>query len=187
MQNLAGDPDCDKYIESELTRCGIPLVHGVRTNTEVPYTITGALNGFTFRRAWYYWVVKGMMPLAHAIELYKHPVGKDDIRVVGYAGNIEPADPYPNTRIDPETGKIVMDQPTFDKNMEDCDRIEKRNVGFKSKFLLQYTCAVKPISEYPGYIASYHVDSELGLFLLAQHIRQLQPYPHPIIPDKWGD
>lgn len=41
---------------------------------------------FRFKRAWYYWMVGGYVPLNVALELYENPVGKKDIRVDGHAG-----------------------------------------------------------------------------------------------------
>jgi hypothetical protein len=41
---------------------------------------------FRFRRAWYYWMVSGYVPLNVAMEMYADPVGKKDIRVDGHCG-----------------------------------------------------------------------------------------------------
>lgn len=73
MRNLAGDKDCDKFIRAELTRCGIEIVEGERSTGEVPSSLTGRLGTFTFRRAWYYWIVNGPMPLDVAKRLYADP------------------------------------------------------------------------------------------------------------------
>ena len=73
MRNLAGNEECDQYIERELTRAGIEVVRGERMDTEVPASITGKLGDFTFKRAWYYWMVGGNVPLTVAEELYDDP------------------------------------------------------------------------------------------------------------------
>ncbi len=70
MINLAYDTQCDQFIEKELTRCGIPIVAtDERPHSDVPYTRIGQLGPFTFRRFWYYWSVKGIVPIQVAREL----------------------------------------------------------------------------------------------------------------------
>ena len=86
MENLAGRKDCDEYIRRELERCRIDIVEVELTRSEVPYTLEGRLGDFEFRRAWYYWVVRGSVPLEVAQEIYADPVGHTDIRVAGNAG-----------------------------------------------------------------------------------------------------
>ena len=86
MQNLAGNKECDVYIEQELERCEIESVRVERGHTEVPYTITGKLGSLVFTRGWYYWMISGKVPIAIANELYADPVGKEDIRVRGHCG-----------------------------------------------------------------------------------------------------
>lgn len=86
MKNLAGDKNCDDTIKLELRRAGIPFVKDARHTGEVPYSVTGCLGKFTFVRAWYYWMVRGNLPLEVAKELHENPVGKTDVRVVGHCG-----------------------------------------------------------------------------------------------------
>jgi len=86
MKNLAGVQECDKDIRKELTEAGIRMVAVPKGNTEVPFSVIGQLSYFTFRRAWYYWVVEGDVPLAVAQEMYATEVGKRDVRVVGHCG-----------------------------------------------------------------------------------------------------
>ncbi len=93
MKNLAGDKDCDGPIELELIRCGIEVVRDQPRDGEVPSSLRGALGKFSFRRAWYYWMVNGKVPLAMANELYEDPVGRTDIRVNGHCGCPAPGEP----------------------------------------------------------------------------------------------
>jgi hypothetical protein len=87
MRNLAGDPDCDRFIRDELQRALIPIKElDTPQKGEVPAKLQGELGPYTFERAWYYWIVRGDVPLAVAQELYQHPVGKADVRVVGHCG-----------------------------------------------------------------------------------------------------
>lgn len=86
MINLAGKQDCDKHIKQELQGAGIKVVPVEPVHTEVHYTLIGHLPGFEFRRAWYYWVVEGDVPIDIARELYVDPIGHTDVRVIGHCG-----------------------------------------------------------------------------------------------------
>lgn len=119
MINLAGVEDCDDDILIELEKAGIDI-YNLRepTNREVPYLYYGGIGGepldeeargfmdrhgiaidslkgfvsFTFERAWYYWIVRGYVPLDIAVEMYENPKGKKDIRVDGHCACPHPAD-----------------------------------------------------------------------------------------------
>lgn len=83
MRNLAGHHDADVYIRDELKLAGISIVEPGRILGEVPATICGSLPPFTFRRAWYYWVVTGgIVPLKIAKQLYDEDTEKA-VRVEG--------------------------------------------------------------------------------------------------------
>lgn len=96
MNNLTGNYDCDKVIRTELQSAGITVVvNPTRQGGDVPATLTGKLTrsglvAFTFTRFWYYWVVKGNVPLEVAEEMFADPLGKRDVRVAGMAGNDDP-------------------------------------------------------------------------------------------------
>lgn len=89
MKNLAGNIDCDRIIRSELEKAGIDIYQLSQPSTgEVPYSLVGGIGAktldedsqgfmdrhgftpsvvdsicsFTFKRAWYYWVVSGYVP-----------------------------------------------------------------------------------------------------------------------------
>ncbi|MDD5650456.1 MAG: hypothetical protein PHF86_08590 [Candidatus Nanoarchaeia archaeon] len=104
--NLAGDVFCDYFIEMELKLVGIPVETVGLGNTEVPFTKFGFIEQgpFIFKRAWYYWVVNGPVPLDVANDLYADPVGAKDVRVVGHCGC--PAPEQWTTDIDGE--KYIM-------------------------------------------------------------------------------
>lgn len=119
MKNLAGDRECDAIISEELEKAGI-ISFKLREigRSEVPYTIYGTLGGqlltedensfmehygftenaakkstsFVFRRAWYYWIVEGYVPLFVAEEIYKNPNGRKDIRAGGHCGCLPPSE-----------------------------------------------------------------------------------------------
>lgn len=78
MKNLAGNLNCDKYIQIELSKAGIDIKQIENVESEVPYSIIGKLGNWSFKRARYYWVAytegKGI-PLNKALEMYnkKYP------------------------------------------------------------------------------------------------------------------
>jgi hypothetical protein len=112
MRNLAGDKDCDREIRRELERARIGMVDGEKEPGEVPATVTGKLLGWKFTRAWYYWVAKAErgpgIPPHDASILYYDPVGRDDIRVDGCAGNRMPTGSVNCYHIDSEVGLRVF-------------------------------------------------------------------------------
>ena len=92
MLNIAGNKKCDLWILDELKIAGIEIVReDPHATGEVPATISGKLGGFTFRRAWCYWIVDGPMPLDIASRLYEsNEVWKKEVRVEGHGGAPHP-------------------------------------------------------------------------------------------------
>ena len=142
MKNLAGDKDADKYVREELRLAGIPMENEV-SKGEVPYNTIGKINGWTFRRAWYYWMVsipdseKGL-PLDIAMELHlrKNPTDDNEImgnsiRVGGHCGCPSPVE-YGAYPFYDEEGK-----PTVER-----------------------------------YVRSYHVDDQISLNILAEVLKK---------------
>lgn len=114
--NVAGVTNCDILLEKELYEAHIPIrsgydnwrlregtkpnngiivvkdwdsyIYKYRSKSEVPYHVIGNLGDgkFIFKRAWYYWMVKGNVPIKIANQLYKDPLGEKDVRVVGHCG-----------------------------------------------------------------------------------------------------
>ena len=61
MINAAGDEHCDDYLRLELEEAGIPYQEMEflrKFRGEVPSALLGILDGWTFQRAWYYWVAE---------------------------------------------------------------------------------------------------------------------------------
>lgn len=175
MINLAGNKNCDETIREELILAQIPIETVQRSKGEVPYMLIGKLNGFTFTRAWYYWVVKGPMPVANALKLFDEPLGNRDIRVVGHAGNIKPEGRYPVTRWSPADNKMVIEQEEWDEAVGFYERhpnLKHHDDNFQKKCMPH----ANPES-FPGYVMSYHVDSQLGLLRLSQEIQTLKDLP----------
>ena len=88
MKNLAGDKACDTDILEELKEAGIPAIEEGARYFEVPYHYVGRLGNWTFRRAWYFWMVdaengKGLSEeVAEELNL-SH---MREVRVAGFSG-----------------------------------------------------------------------------------------------------
>jgi hypothetical protein len=167
MQNLAGNKDCDRVIERELSiaRINIKKVEPDPVHHEVPYTLEGELGKFTFHRAWYYWVAKGPMPLKNALELYADPAGAHDVRVAGHCGCPPPEAPWITWRDNEGNELIQMNQKA------------KIDEYLAKGFINPEQMKGQVFSEHPekghGFVDSYHIDSEVGLRLFADMIRKI--------------
>jgi hypothetical protein len=175
MKNLAGDKQCDQHIALELERCRINIHKMNRLGkSEVPWTIYGTLGRFTFERAWYYYVVKGELPLNIAQELYADPVGKTDIRVAGHCGCPAPeewATYYDRLRCWSDA-KILLDFKQKEE-FEQCLKSDSqwvRQVGEDG--LKNFRFVEDPKAVGFGYVELYHIDSEIGLRLFADTLRK---------------
>ena len=84
--NMAGRKDCDEILRRELEAAGIPALDRIVPDRgEVPARIFGGLDplGWSFNRAWYYWIAKGPgIPPSYAAELHRQH-GRD-VRVDGH-------------------------------------------------------------------------------------------------------
>jgi hypothetical protein len=166
MRNLAGNADCDVFIRDELARAGIPLVEfETPIRGEVPARFSGKLGPFTFERAWYYWIVKGPMPLSVARELYEHHVGRTDVRVGGHCGCPSP-DRYGATHFDGEGRRLARTT-----QQEQYQQLVKNGFVPQSE-LDKYRFVDDPAAVAAfSIVDSYHIDSAEGLRLFADTIR----------------
>lgn len=166
MKNLAGNKDCDILIEQELARSRIEIVRGERRCGEVPASIIGKLGSFTFRRAWYYWIVEGNIPLSMARELYEDPVGKTDVRVSGHC-----MCPLPDewvTWLDKDGKECISS-----KDRKELDELCKRSSLVSGSDLDKYRVSDSPTEDgFSAFITLYHIDTEIGLRLFADMIRK---------------
>ena len=167
MKNLAGDENCDRDIERELTRCKIEIV---RLDTpiarEVAASITGKLGPFTLERAWYYWRASGPMPLAAALEMYADPVGKTDVRVAGHCGCPAPEAPWVDFY--DANGRALINDPDG-KQAREWDEIAPKHFPDEPRpHFVPDAAAVAA----KAFVESYHIDSEIGLRLFADTVRK---------------
>lgn len=168
MQNLAGRPNATAVAAQELQQAGVPITILPEPWGEPQSWAGGELPGFTFRRAWRYWVVEGRMPLAAARLIHAHPNGAE-VRVNGNCTAPAPED-YQVEWCDPEgrriwrdpDGKQAREWASWIARHPDCDRGDN-------------VFAIDPslVPGAQGFITEYHVDTEAGLRLIAYTIRGL--------------
>jgi hypothetical protein len=166
VQNLAGKDTVrnDKQILLELTRCGIAAEPFDCGSSEVQCTLRGRMGGTVFTRAWTYWIVSTHMPLNIAQRMYAHPVGVTDIRVAGHCGCPAPVDPWIEWR-DLETDKKYAKT----KDAADIVKFKTNYPEMFEKFMNEHIFHDDPASVGAvGTIDSYHIDSELGLYVFVQ-------------------
>lgn len=170
--NLAGkDPAvADARIREELQAAGIEVVEheALLNHPEVHTHCAGKLGGFTFRRNWYYWVVRGRVPLAAAEKLYADPEGKRTVRVAGHCGCPPPekwATRYiaGDKEIVPTSQKAEIDR--FVKRLR-----EKGRVAEAAEVLAGIYFSDDPKAGEP-FVESYHIDSQEGLNLFVRVLR----------------
>ncbi len=172
MLNLAGKPtaEVDQIIENELTRCGIEVLRDQPIDhPEVKATICGRLGNLRFTRHWYYWGVTGRVPLEVAQRLYADPAGRTDIRVDGHCGCPPPERWVQYYSTD---GVRLLDEknrPEWTRIFKDeLESVLKKN---NSRFSPDPSIEGKPCIE------SYHIDSELGLYIFCKAIKGSAPTP----------
>jgi hypothetical protein len=170
--NLAGvDPAVtDARIRGELQAAGIEVVEheALLDHPEVHTHCAGKLGGFAFQRNWYYWVVRGRVPLAVAEKLYADPVGKKTVRVAGHCG-CPPPEKWTN-RYMPDGREVV---PTSQKAEIDhfVERLrEKGRVAEAAEVLAGIYFSDDPKAGEP-FVESYHIDSQEGLNLFVRVLR----------------
>lgn len=176
MQNLAGLPleKTDSIIRSELTRCGIKIIKS-NTNLSHPDVKThfmGELDNFKFYRNWYYWAVKGEVPLHIAEKLYENVVGQKEIRVAGHCGCPPPHEWATHYTAD---GRKLINDPDGEQERE-WDGLAKKHPEWKElqpEAKAKY-CFVKDAAAVAdkSVIEAYHIDSELGLYIFVQTLKE---------------
>lgn len=173
MINLAGVPDCDTTIATELHRARIDIVHHDSVAaSEVTYRITGKLGRFTFERAWRYWIVTGEVPLDVAVRLYEDPVGATDIRIAGHADCQPPESPW--VRYIGKSGKRL--RPLTCKGAP-ANRPADLD-AFMAKVYENYDSQTEHVDSpeteaVKAYVPYYHIDTEVGLRVFADAVRDL--------------
>lgn len=175
MKNLAGDPDCDREIRRELTRARIPIVRNPPPRGEVPATLQGELGPILFTRAWRYWVARGPVPIEIARTLYEDPVGKTDIRSGGHCGCPAP-DEYGARYYDADGRELHSDPDGSEQRTLEELFITRETITRAD--LLYRLVPDKKVAAVRVVVDCYHIDSELGLRIFADAIRELKEESH---------
>lgn len=153
----------DRQIRRAFDRCGIPAV-GTKH-------IVGVLGPFTFERGHsYYWIVNGPMPIAIARELYAHPVGATDIRADGDCG-CRPPDTWAEHYAD--DGVLLSSDPDG-KQEALCKHLSESMTGFAASMAKRPVRFVRDAAAVAAksFVESYHIDSELGLYVFVEAIKR---------------
>lgn len=189
MINLAGARDVDGVIRQELSEADIQIIGEQSSTGEVPYTLTGTLNGWSFRRAWYYWVAHAPegqgLSLEAATELHnkQYPAEAEAllnmgrgtskpqtygevVRVVGHCGCPPPEEWA--AHYDADGREVILDSTGEIKANHD---------------LLVKSGAIDPNRDTPRFVETlegvvvksvvglYHIDSQTGLNEFARVVR----------------
>jgi len=171
MINLAGNKDCDRIMRDELEKARIDVVEGPRSESEVAATITGELAGWTFTRAWYYWIASGgALPIEVARELYADPIGRTDIRVGGHCACPSP-DEYGATYYDAD-GKILSSDPLGTRAVEYQGLVDRGFID-AADMNKHHFVPDKKLAAVRAVVDLYHIDSLAGLRLFADTLRRL--------------
>jgi hypothetical protein len=169
MRNLAGVEDADRFIRRELDEATVErVVHPERiSNSEVPTMITGKLGPFKFKRLWYYWSVRGPVPLAVAEELYADPEGRKSVRVAGHCGCPPPAEWA--TYVDADGNRVVEDPDGSQERAANAffDRHPALRAASAERFVRDRSKA-----QLTATVESYHIDTQEGLNLFVDTIRR---------------
>jgi hypothetical protein len=175
MNNLAGREWADETIKLELKDAGIPISKFFGQHKhEVPWTYQGKLFGWTFTRAWYYWVVEGVLPLPVARYLYEQDKDKA-IRVAGHCGSPPPEDPWLEN---------------YDANGYALYHTEKEppkesimhTIWTDVQLSGSYTDTPMAVAPY-SYVTCYHIDSQAGLTLFANTIKKCEEISYKALAD----
>lgn len=155
MENFATriyDSKVSKKVKEELEIAKIPVfVLPSVLDSEVKTEYIGILNGFKFYRAWTYWVCEGDMPLEVAKYIYENY--KDlQIRAGGHAGNVEPEEESYNPVYKQELRELMNKS-----SIEGYIKLSKDIVDDLSL---------------PRFVGCYHIDTQLGLYKLAEVIKE---------------
>jgi len=165
MINLAGRELADDTIKLELKESRIPIhkFFGQHKH-EVPWTYQGQLFGWVFTRAWYYWIAVGRMPLPAAKYLYDKDIDKA-VRVAGHCAAPSPKEWAEHFDIDGNGLFHFEKEPSKSSSL----------YPFWLDVLLKGMYVDHPDEQATySYVNTYHIDTQLGLNLFADTLRELE-------------
>jgi hypothetical protein len=166
MKNLAGVETADDVIKLELKAAGIPICKFFGQHKhEVPWTYEGKLFGWTFRRAWYYWVADGRLPLPVAQYIYNRDTTRA-VRVAGHCGAPPPERPW-TEEYDSKGYGIFQYEP--EPPAESCMKQIYDDILLRGS----YDSSPEMNASY-RYVTGYHIDSQDGLNLFVEAIKKYE-------------
>ncbi|HEY2509492.1 MAG TPA: hypothetical protein VGI39_01430 [Polyangiaceae bacterium] len=172
MRNLAGSPDCDHYIDAELSRAKIDLVHhDAMADAEVRSSITGRLGAFSFKRAWRYYIASGPFPLDVAERLYiAERAWRSDVRAGGHCACPEPRTQATYFDADGKQRVSRAEEADFMAFAARGDGIGAHiREAIKTLVFVEDPAA----GAHRSIVDTFHIDSELGLWLFADAVEKL--------------
>lgn len=170
MINLAGSDKSDAHIAVELCKAGA-VIQMAEQYGEVRELLMGTVGAFTLRRAWYYWVASGPMPLDLARTMYNHPVGRTDVRVAGHC-MCPPPDSWAR-HFTPSGALIVIDK-DGKQEREFRQFVERGVLGDDGEGPV---FAREIPSDARSYVETYHIDTQEGLNLFVEFARMASASP----------
>lgn len=185
--NLAGKKpeDTDRYIAQELEVAGIPyrVKAEVDPHPEVHTRIVADLPGFTLVRCWYYWAVRGNVPLKVAVVLNDAaPWRQKEIRVDGHCGCPNPIEGrgVPRGIVEARLGMQYIETWAADQfnALKPGETMTLEHKEIRDNGIFDKTSVLTRGNEpLPWFVELYHVDTQRGLCCLIQALRR-----HEVIP-----
>lgn len=170
MKNAAGDYNCNSYIPAELAEAGIPPIHHFEQERgEVPTHFTGELLGWTFRRAWSYWIATAEDPkngLDYEFAQPMHDLIGQEVRLAGHCLCPSPKDLFWMTFLG-KSGKQLLST----SQAEEFKAYPEEVQAHLKKFVI--VDDPKSYAEKHGRIVStnYHIDTQEGLNIFVNTLR----------------
>lgn len=148
-----------------LKRCGLSGIIDYK-NDRGDFRVKAESGSFEFYFQNYYWVSKGPVDIALAIQMYENAVGKTDIRSGGHCGCLHPME-YGVKWIAADGREVISeDQRAEFKRLEHLE-----GVFAPEEVTSSYIFNDDPKSiGARGIVDTYHIDSELGLYIFVKTI-----------------
>lgn len=175
MQNLARSKDCDEQtrkdcddqVRLELLAANINVVEHEPNQSEVPTIFHGELHGWTFYRAWYYWIATPTdsmngLPLDIAEQL--HEKYGQEVRVAGHCACPPPVEWAAHFTPD---GKQVVVDPDGEEEAQFVRFLDKGLFGEEVLDKHMFVTDLNDV-EHISVITSYHIDTLDGLLAFTE-------------------
>jgi hypothetical protein len=179
MRNLLRDRQCDQTIVHELERARIAIIRVDTPSGEVPSRLRGKLGPIVFVRRSTYWVADGPIPIAVALELYEHPIGRRFVHVGAVGTGPVPQGAHVTWHTSDGARVYPVAQGALDRSAHHPHAQAWMTSG---PVVLHDRATAIGAS---GYIDRYSIDSEGGLQLFANTLRS-HGIDQSARPSWWG-